>query len=457
MKLHKLLLSLAVMLLSVQLMAQVPAIFRSPKELGPTVNSEAEETQPILSKDGQTLYFVRVLHPDNLGGKYSGHDIWYAHRQPDGSWQSARNGLLNLNNKGNNAILGFSADGERVYLLNSYKSEQSKYAGISVANKSEGRWDFPKDLDIPKLHKDGFFYNAYVNDDEDVIIVSMKRQSLPYDEDLYVSTKGADGSWTPFANMGPMINTDGFEITPFLSDDQRYLYFASNGHGGFGDSDIFVSERQGDGWQQWSKPQNLGSPINSRQFDAAFRFYPDSTVLFTSNRKGGLADLYESRILSPEDTVTKNTPVVFHEKTEEEREAMEPTEEDNSMADLSNAKKEAIVVEDVYPLTVSIYFAFDSDELSMQAQDKLRDLFEKYTQGDVRVELTGHTDAIGTETYNQGLSVRRANSAEQFLMQAGLARERVQTAGKGEAEPVATNDTPEGRRQNRRVTITVVK
>lgn len=457
MKLHKLLLSLAVLLLSTQLMAQVPAIFRSPKELGPTVNSEAEETQPILSKDGQTLYFVRVLHPDNLGGKYAGHDIWYAYRQPDGSWQTARNSLMNLNNKGNNAILGFSEDGERVYLLNSYKTEQSKYAGISVANKDESRWDFPEDLDIPKLHKDGFFYNAYVNDQENVIIVSMKRQSLPYDEDLYVSTKDAEGNWTSFINMGPMINTDGFEITPYLSEDQRYLYFASNGHGGFGDSDIWVSERKGDGWQNWSKPENLGSPINSREFDAAFRFYPDSTVFFASNRKGGLADLYESRILSPEDTVTKNTPIVFHEKTEEEREAMEPTEEDNSMADLSNAKKEAIVVEDVYPLTVSIYFAFDSDELSSRAQDKLRELFEKYTQGDVRVELTGHTDAIGSETYNKGLSMRRANSAEQFLMQAGLARERVQTAGKGEAEPVATNETPEGRRQNRRVTITVVK
>ena len=149
---------------------------------------------------------------------------------------------------------------------------------------------------------------------------------------------------------------------------------------------------------------------------------------------------------------------VFQELTENEIEALKPTDEDNSMADLSDSRKEAIVVEDVYPLKVSIYFAFDSYVLSPEAQVKLKELFLKYTDGHaVKVELTGHTDAIGSESYNRRLSVNRAISAEEFLKQAGLAQERVYTQGKGEAEPVATNDTPEGRRQNRRVTIMVVK
>ena len=139
-------------------------------------------------------------------------------------------------------------------------------------------------------------------------------------------------------------------------------------------------------------------------------------------------------------------------------EEMKPTAEDNSMADLSNSKKEAIVVEDVYPLTISIYFAFDSYDLSPEAQIKLRELFQKYTSGnEVQVGITGHTDDIGPEDYNRRLSVNRAHSAEQFLLKAGLAQQRVYTQGKGEAEPVASNDTPEGRRQNRRVSIMVVK
>jgi outer membrane protein OmpA-like peptidoglycan-associated protein len=258
--------------------------------------------------------------------------------------------------------------------------------------------------------------------------------------------------------MGHTLNSIGFEITPYLSGDKQYLYFASNGHGGYGDSDIYVSKRVGDGWFNWSKPQNLGKQINSKGFDAGLMIANDSTAFFTSNRNGGLADLFETKLLSEPDTLKKaEVPIVFQELSKEEIEELQPTEQDNSMADLSDSRKEAIVVEDVYPLTISIYFAFDSYELSGEAQEKMRELFEKYTQGEVQVELTGHTDAIGSPQYNQKLSENRALSAEKFLAQAGLAERRMQAKGKGEAEPIASNETPQGRQRNRRVTIKVVK
>jgi outer membrane protein OmpA-like peptidoglycan-associated protein len=326
-----------------------------------------------------------------------------------------------------------------------------------VAEQKDGLWGIPKKLDLPRLHKDGFFYNAHVSEDESVIIVSMKRRKQPYDEDLFVTYRQADGSWSDFTNLGPAINTEGFEITPFLSADKRKLYFASNGHGGLGDADIWMSERQGNGWTQWSKARNLGKPINSAGFDAAFRLYADSSIFFASNRAGGLSNLYESRILSPDDTLDQEeaVPLVFQQKSEAERQAMRPSPEDNSL--LASRSGEAIVVEDVYPLSLSIYFAFDSDELSEAARQKLRELFQKYTAGDVRVELTGHTDAVGTQDYNQRLSFRRAYAAQQFLQSAGLAQEQLRADGRGEAEPVASNETEDGRRQNRRVSIRVVR
>lgn len=438
--------------------AQVP-VFETPVRLPDGINSAVEESMPVLSHDGKTLYFVRVLHEDNKGGRLSGHDIWFARRNEDGSWQDPKNSLLGLNNKGNNAVLGFNQEGNRLFLLNQYGQGPSYKAGLSYSEATGSLWSYPKGVQLPKFRKDGYFYNAYISPDEEVLIVSMVERGHPGDEDLYLAVKSQNGRWTQLQNLGAKINTPGFESFPYLSSDKKTLYFSSNGHGGFGDSDIFMSTRMDEGWTNWSKPVNMGKPINSKGFDAAFVLYADSSAFFISNRAGGMSDIYQTRIARTDAPKEEHQlPIVFEELTEFEMEEMKPTAEDNSMADLSNSRKEAIVVEDVYPLTISIYFAFDSYELSPEAQIKLRELFQKYTSGhEVRVGITGHTDAIGSQEYNKKLSMNRAQSAEQFLMKAGLAEQRVNAQGKGEDEPVATNDTPEGRRQNRRVTIMVVK
>ncbi len=439
--------------------AQVP-VFENPQRLPDAINSAVEESMPVLSHDGKTLYFVRVLHTDNTGGKLTGHDIWYSNKNEDGSWQEPKNTVLSLNNKGNNAVVGFSQNGERVFLLNKYGQGASFKAGLSYSENTGSRWGLPQELKMPKIRKEGFFYNAYISPDEQVIILSMREKGYPGDEDLYLAVKDSEGKWTKLQNMGAKVNTPGFESFPFLSADKKTLYFTSNGHGGFGDGDIFMSTRQDDSWTSWSKPVNMGKPVNSKGFDAAFVLYADSTAYFASNRAGGMSDIYQTRIAGKEapTEVTEEGPIAFVELTEDEKEDMQPTAEDNSMADTSNSRKEAIVVEDVYPLTISIYFAFDSNELSRDAQLKLREMFQKYTSGDgVRVGLTGHADAIGTVDYNKKLSIRRARAAEEFLLKAGLAQERVYAQGKGEDEPAASNDTEEGRKQNRRVTIMVVK
>lgn len=438
--------------------AQVP-VFEIPMRLPDAINSEVEESMPVLSQDGKSLYFVRVLHASNTGGRLSGHDIWVADRNEDGSWQEPKNALLGLNNKGNNAVVGFSQGGERVFLMNKYGQGTSFKAGLSYSEASGSRWGYPQELEIPKVRKDGFFYNAFISPDEEVLILSMIERGHPGDEDLYLATRDGEGRWSKLQNMGAKINTPGFESFPYLSADKKTLYFSSNGHGGYGDADIFMSTRLDDSWTNWSKPVNMGKPVNSKGFDAAFVLYSDSTAFFVSNRAGGMSDIYQTRIAGKEVVQEdKQVPIVFEELTESEMNEMLPTAEDNSMADTSNSRKEAIVVEDVYPLTISIYFAFDSYELSPGAQIKLRELFQKYTSGnDVQVGLTGHTDGIGSEDYNKKLSIKRAQSAEEFMLKAGLAQQRAYAQGKGEEEPAASNETEEGRRQNRRVTITVVK
>lgn len=433
-------------------------VYDTPESLGETLNSEAEESMPILSTDGKTLYFVRILHPENLGGQFAGHDIWYSQLQADSSWGQPKNSLFNLNNKGNNAILGFSEDESKVFLLNHYNSSDSRSPGISISEKGKANhWGLPEALNIPNLKKDGFFYNAFVNKEGTVAIVSMKTKKMPGDEDLFVTMKDEEGNWSKLKNMGTKINTSGFEITPFLSKDGKTLYFSSNGHKGFGDADIYRAERLDDSWTNWSKPENLGRPMNSKGFDASYFEHDNGSVLFISNRDGYLADLYSSRIRSA--ASLEEEKLLAERKEKEAAELEEERRRREAEASLKEHENtEEIVLDRIYPLTVSIYFAFDSYNLSDESKQKLREIFEKYTDGeDVQVELIGHTDAIGTPQYNERLSINRAKAAEEYLLSSGLAEERVQTEGRGENEPAAPNETAEGRRQNRRVKIIVVK
>src|SRR6185503_14219383 len=98
----------------------------------------------------------------------------------------------------------------------------------------------------------GEFLGMYISPDCDVILLSMKKDDSKGQEDLYVSLKDAAGQWSIPRNLGPVINTRGFEMSPFLSPDKKRLYFASNGHRGLGDADIFYSNRLDDSWERWS-------------------------------------------------------------------------------------------------------------------------------------------------------------------------------------------------------------
>jgi len=103
-----------------------------------------------------------------------------------------------------------------------------------------------------------------------------------------------------------------------------------------------------------------------------------------------------------------------------------------------------------------ILFDVDSDALRPAARQNLRNLadsLQKYSR--TNVLLVGHTDATGSESYNQSLSQRRASTAASFLASQGLTRPRVETAGRGELEPVAANDSERGRQQNRRVEVAI--
>jgi hypothetical protein len=258
-----------------------------PERLGGAVNSYAEESMPIFSRDSSILYFVRTFDANNTGGE-TDQDIWYSVRDKDSVYGEAKQ-INNLNNKLNNAVFGISNDGQRIYMLNSYDGKKDLEKGIAVSEKKKGSWSTPKKVEIPTLDIEGDFYGFHINGTEDIIIISYKGPGSLGEEDLYVSTK-TNGNWSIPMHMGDVINTKGYEISPFLNKGADTLFFSSNGHGGFGEADIFYSVKQG-AWNAWSKPVNLGDKINSPKFDAYF-IISGEQMYWSSNRAGQRSDIY---------------------------------------------------------------------------------------------------------------------------------------------------------------------
>lgn len=280
-------------------MAQPLTELKSVDKLDTAINSSSEEGFPMLSPDGK-LYFVRTLHPQNVGGDRAGQDIWFCEPSTNG-WSEPSNNLGNLNNQYNNGIVGFADDGMRVYLHSTYSNKIDYQLGISYSIYKNGEWLKPKRLNLRGFYPKNDYINFYVHEEKGVMLLSYAAKKDD-NEDIYVSFKKGN-RWTSPQSVGQSVNSGALEFAPFLSDDGFTLYFSSTGHNCKGAADIFYSRRLDDTYLNWSEPICLPDPINSSGFDAYF-FMRDSTAYFASNRDGGLSDLYVAHYrLLKQDTV----------------------------------------------------------------------------------------------------------------------------------------------------------
>lgn len=288
------------------------------KILSDSINSQVEESNPMMTSDGKGLFFVRTFSEQNIGGKLAGQDIWYSQLREDSTWSGANN-LTSLNTVDNNVVVGLSENYDTLYLLNSYSGPLREKRGISYSTKdNNGLWTQPREYDVT-FNNIGDFRGYFVSPDGNVILLSSNTEGGYGEEDIYIYYK-ENGQWQQPVHLGPEINTPGFEISPFLTDDRQRIFFASNGHGGYGDSDIFMIERLDDGWGNWSKPVNLGPEINTKSFDAYLSLNP-SGLAFYSSKNGNFADIYSAIISfeeeppAPDTTLVDSTAIVAERDT----------------------------------------------------------------------------------------------------------------------------------------------
>ena len=244
-------------------------------ELLKNVNTRFDEQNPILSPDGKSLYFTRANDSLNIGGPKDKGDVWVSELSADGSWMKPENIGRPVNNDLRNYILGFSPDGNIMFLNQEKKNPGGLIIndGIAFSVFSNGNWSKPSRVSVDYLINKSKHQSGSISSDGSLMLLSLQAYASRGEEDIYICSY-QNGKWTQPVNLGSDINTSGQEMTPYLSADKRYLYFSSNGYGGKGGRDLFVSERKGESWNSWSKPKNLGSEVNS--FGVELNYFIDS-------------------------------------------------------------------------------------------------------------------------------------------------------------------------------------
>lgn len=426
----------AIINLSIQTTRAQNYTFSQAVKLGESINSEAEESMPLISPDGNKIFFVRTLHENNTGGKYSGQDIWISLKNEFREWLPATNDLTQLNNHRNNAVIGINSDESAILLTNAYNPINTTILGISRSIKIGDYWSKPNDINIKGIDSRNSFIGFYMNKEENVLLISMDHKNTQGAEDLYICLKSGDGNWSAPDNLGSTINTSGFEISPFISDNGKLLFFSSNGHGGYGDADIFMSRRLYDSWGIWSKPINLGNHINSEAFDAYFYLYDNKEAYFASNRGGGLSDIFISKVMVSDNN--KESALLSENKFK-----------------LTETEVQELLG---MPVSRNIYFEFGSSEVAVSSIELINFLASKLlTKRQFHIELIGHTDKEGTVEFNQKLSEDRAMEVSKYFIDHGIESLRISTTGVGETQPKVTEGTDEEIAKNRRVEINFVK
>jgi outer membrane protein OmpA-like peptidoglycan-associated protein len=480
------------------------------QNLGNLINTSFSEISPVISPDGNTLY---VCRDNNLDYSTSSlQTIYYCTRQEDGYWGELKDIGKPLNNGSNNAVVSVvSADGNVLLVRNSYNLDGSyKGTGMSITKKINNEWTIPVPIEIDDFYNESEYQSMSLTADQNFLISAIKRRDSYGGEDLYVSFK-KEGRYTKPLNLGHTINTVEDDFTPFLAADNITLYYATEGKPGYGSADIFVTKRLDDSWVNWSEPKNLGPEINSSEWDAYYTLPASGEYAFmvSSNNSFGKSDIF--MIKQTEDA--KPNPVtllfgkVLNAKNNQPIEAeitysilandsiigraiSEPVSgnykiilpynnEYSFMAvkggfysisdniDMSNIDKYTEIERNLYlsPIETgdiirlnNIFFDYDSNNLKIESFFELDRLLELLVANPkLEIKIGGHTDGDGSDEYNLKLSMGRAMSVVQYLIEKGIEKERLTGIGFGKQIPIATNNTEEGKALNRRVEFTIIK
>lgn len=485
-------------------------LFSDKKEsVGSKVNSPYIDTKPIISPDGKTLYYARQHCPANVGGRNDDQDIYYS-ELINGEWTVAKNIGPPLNDKSANGVCSVSPDGNTLLVINSERNKKSP--GVSISKRTSAGWSVPSCLNIKEFYNKSIYQDYFLGGNEKVLLMSIESKQTYGQQDLYISFKTGKNTFSAPINLGKTINTSENEFAPFLASDNKTLYFASEGHPGYGESDIYYTKRLDDTWTNWLPPKNIGKAVNSPTWDAyysvsaagdyayfvstnsvikyfediyrialPYEFKPEPVALISGAVLDAETNLpieanisFENLITGDEEGIASSNPenagqysiVLTRGKKYAYRAISKGYIPQSECIDLTEMHEYQHVEKDLLlvPIKVgnvvklnNLFFQRGTATLLENSYPELRNLL-KILQINPKlvIELQGHTDNQGDASKNMELSQHRVEAIQNYLIKQGIPAYRLSTRGFGETKPVASNANPETRKLNRRVEIKII-
>ncbi|MDR3693725.1 OmpA family protein [Mucilaginibacter sp.] len=477
---------------------QHPVPFK-PVNMGPEINTADDEYMPVATADESMLIFTR---------KINNNEDFYKSVKVDEKWQTATYLSDRINTpEYNEGAQSITQDGKFLFFTGCNRPDGLGHCDIYIAQKKGDDWGKPFDLS-PPINTPGWEAQPSISADGKTLFFVSNRKGGYGGYDIWKSTL-TDKGWGEPENLGPNINTAYNEQSPFIHPDDSTLYFSSDGWPGLGGRDLFVSRLGKDG--QWQKPVNMGYPINTSGDENGLTLTAEGThAFFSSNNLDGFGgyDIYTFEL--PEN-LRPNLVTYVKGKVNDAKD-LRPLEADVEIIDL--AKNEAVYEDNSdaangsflatlksgknYGLNISksgylfysqnfslvghkdrnpyniavllepievgnkvilnnIFFDTNSFELkteSLSELDKLVDFMS--LNPTLKIEISGHTDNVGNDQANQVLSENRAKSVYQYLITNKVDAARLVYKGYGETQPIAPNDTDEGRQKNRRTEFKII-
>lgn len=480
----------------------------NPVSVGSSINSINDEYWPSITADGQTLMFTRQNKPaKNSMGLTIEQEDFYISYMSENEWQNAINAGSPINTSQNEGAQTLSSGGTYMFFTACNRPGGLGSCDLYFSATDNGKWSVPMNVGTP-VNSSSWESQPSISADDQILYFSSNRPGGLGGKDIWYSILDRNNKWRTPVNMGPNINSEGDEMSPFIHFDGKTLYFASDGKPGMGGFDIYFSRMNED--STWSVPKNLGYPINTFNDEMGLVIEADGQYAYFSSKRDDIngKDIY----YFPVDESIRPDPVSYLKGKVYDKETGQLLKADYELINLSldkvtvksssdkegnflvclpsgynyglNVSKtgylffsENFVFEGVHtvkepfikrinlsPVKIgeklqlsNVFYELDSWELkkeSVSELDKLVHLLK--INKDIIIEVGGYTDATGTDEYNMILSEKRALSVVNYLVDNGISIQRLKYKGYGNQSPVGDNITSEGRKLNRRTEVKII-
>lgn len=477
------------------------------ENIGSTINTNADEYINSLRLDGRELLFTRKTAIDPKKNIYEEGFFISSFDTPSNSWEKAIPFQPEWEGMGNMGALSLSADGKTLLLTGCGWNSGMGSCDIYISNLNHGIWSPPKNIGT-QINSSAWEAQPTLSADGNTLLFVSNRSGGIGGSDIYMSVKLENGEWSKAVNLGETINTTGNEMAPFLHPDGKTLYFSSDGHPGLGGMDLFVSKRDETG--RWTKPINLGSPINSKEDEINILVTTEGNKAYLSAKKENNIENYDiysfdlPEIFQPENVSYLRALVTDKESGISLAAAYKLFDIDsyNALVQSGTLNEDGLLLLPLpanrqYALHVrmdgylfhslnfkpefkkakyydvqialepikagktvalnNVFFELNKAVLQASSFYELNEIvaFLKVNHS-LQIELGGHTDNTGSETHNLKLSEDRAKAVKNYLIDKGISQSRIAVKAYGSSKPVADNNTEEGRQQNRRTSFTIL-